>query len=456
MAASIVQSKSELLYKKIPFASKPQTAKILHDLENLYIEAVISGDRAGVRSSLKGMIRCKHLLGSDASTYEEEYRLYKESDKKMKKYEPKKSKKAEDILQLPTKRSSSPILQKITQNSDEIIFEFNKNIKYKDILFFELNSKSQHKDIYDIKAILAKGINKNLKISGLDRVALSQNNKEKIRVVFQDSSSIKSSAYIKDKKLIIHIAEVKKSRVVAKKQKKVIKKYKKSYKKIKRYSKSIVIDAGHGGKDSGAVGYNKYKEKDIILAISLKLRKILQARGFKVYMTRDRDIFIDLKDRTHFANLKKADLFISIHANATDKRNHKGLETYYLSPARSARAKRAAAKENKSSLINMSRVSKNTLLSFLNREKILQSNKLAIEIHSSVLKKLQKKYSGVKDDGVRPAPFWVLVGAQMPAILFEAGYLTNPTEAKRLKNPFYQKEIAIGIADGIEGYFFRN
>lgn len=452
----MIESKSQLLYKKIPFATKPQTAKILHNLENMYIEAVISGDRAGIKSSLRGMIRCKHLLNSDASTYEKEYRLYQESDKKMKKHIPKDDVAVKDVLQLPTKKSSIATLNSIKISSDEIVLKFNKNIKYKDILFFELNSKSQHKDIYDIRAKLAKGAKKSIKISGIDRVQISQNNEQKVRLVFQDSKSIKSSAYIKDSRLIIHISEVKKSHVASQKPKKVIKKYKKTYKKIKRYSKAIVIDAGHGGKDSGAVGYNKYKEKDIILSISLKLRKILQARGFRVYMTRDRDKFIDLKDRTHFANLKKADLFISIHANALAKRNHKGLETYYLSPAKSARAKRAAAKENKASLINMSRVSKNTLLNFLNREKILQSNKLALDIHSSVLKKLQKKYTGVKDDGVRPAPFWVLVGAQMPAILLETGYLTNPTEAKRLKNPFYQKQIAIGVADGIESYFFRN
>jgi len=425
-------------------------------LENLYIEAVISGDRKGIRSSLKGMIRCKHLLSSDASTYEKEYRLYVESDKKMKKYIEKPTPKVEDVLQLPTKVSSIPTIKSINISLDEIVFKFNRNIKYKDILFFELNSKSQHKDIYDIKAKLAKGSKKKITISGIDRVEVSQNSEKKVRLVFQDRNSIKTSAYIKANRLIVHIAEVKKTKVAIKKPKRVIKTYRKTYKKIKKHSKAIVIDAGHGGKDSGAVGYNKYKEKDVILSISLKLKKILQLRGFKVYMTRDRDRFIDLKDRTHFANLKKADLFISIHANALAKRNHKGLETYYLSPAKSAKAKRAAAKENKASLINMSKISKNTLLSFLNREKIFQSHKLALEIHSSVLNRLQKKYRGVEDDAVRPAPFWVLVGAQMPAILLETGYLTNPMEAKRLKNPFYQKQIALGVADGVESYFFRN
>jgi len=101
-------------------------------------------------------------------------------------------------------------------------------------------------------------------------------------------------------------------------------------------------------------------------------------------------------------------------------------------------------------------LSKNTLLNFLNREKIIQSNKLAIDIQANILKSLRAKYKDIKDGGVRPAPFWELVGAGMPAVLVEVGYITNPTEAQRLFNPFYQNRIAKGLADGVESYFLKN
>jgi N-acetylmuramoyl-L-alanine amidase len=284
-------------------------------------------------------------------------------------------------------------------------------------------------------------------------------------LVLEDSKNIKSSAFVKDNKLIIHIANLKSNtisskKIVTKRRFKIKELFNnRSYKKIQKYSKSIVIDPGHGGKDSGAVGYNRLQEKKAVLSIALKLKKILTKRGYRVYMTRSRDKFIDLKDRTHFANVKKADLFISIHANAIEGRKKftlKGIETFYLSPARSQRAKKVAEKENRASLINMDILSKNTLLNFLNREKIIQSNKLAIDIQANILKSLREKYNDIKDGGVRPAPFWVLVGAGMPAVLVEVGYITNPTEAKRLFNPFYQNRIAKGFADGIESYFLKN
>jgi N-acetylmuramoyl-L-alanine amidase len=427
------------LYKKIPYATKSATSQILHNLENLYIESVIKGDREGTKATLKGMIRCRHLLGRDASTYEEEYTLLVKSDKVLKRHIEKKDSKK--VVQ-----DKKIILTNISVKDSEIVLIFNKEINDRDVIFFELNSKSQQKDIYDIKATFDNSVDNSIDIKGLDRSVISQNSKDKIRLVLQDSSKVESSAYIKGKKLIIDI----------KKEKRFFVKNKSRYQKVKRYTKTIVIDPGHGGKDSGAIGCCKYKEKDIVLGISKRVKKILKSRGFRVYMTRDKNIFIDLKDRTHFANIKNADLFISIHANSITNKKHNGIETYYLSPAKSERAKRAAEKENRASLINMDKISKNTLLSFLNRQKIIQSNKLALDIHGGVLESLKRKYRGVNDSGVKPAPFWVLVGAQMPAILLETGYLTNHKEAKRLKNGHYQSLIAKGIANGIESYFLRN
>jgi N-acetylmuramoyl-L-alanine amidase len=462
-----LSQKALSFYKKIPFVSKTQTVEIMHSLEKVYIEAVIGSDREALKYALKGLIRCKHLLGIDASTYEKEYASYHFVEKK---YRPKTVKKEktkipeEKPLEHFLKDKKTDIYVKdIKVYKDEIKIVFNKNINFTDVLFFELNFNKKYKDIYDIKAILPKSIEKDINIQGLNRVELSQNSKQKIRLVLEDRKNIKSSAFVKDNKLVIHIANLKqkdtKEQIVKNKIKVKELFNNKSYKKIKKYSKSIVIDPGHGGKDSGAVGYNRYQEKRSVLSIALKLRNILKKRGYRVYMTRSSDRFIDLKDRTHFANIKKADLFISIHANAVEGRKRltqKGIETFYLSPARSARAKRVAAKENRASMINMDILSKNTLLNFVNREKIIQSNKLAIDIQANILKNLRAKYHDIKDGGVRPAPFWVLVGAGMPSVLVEVGYITNPIEAQRLFNPFYQNRIAKGLADGIESYFLKN
>ncbi len=231
-----------------------------------------------------------------------------------------------------------------------------------------------------------------------------------------------------------------------------------SFMGFKRYT--VVIDPGHGGKDTGAIGYHRLREKDAVLAIGKALRDILKKRGFRVYMTRQTNIFIPLKRRTRYANRKQADFFVSIHANAAPKRGsfttHKGVETYFLSPARSGRAKRIAAIENRAEIKNIDQYTKNAYLSVLNREKIIESNKLAIDIQKQVLAALRSRYKGVVDGGVREGPFWVLVGAQMPAVLIETGYITNPTEAKRLFNRNYQRKMAEGIANGIESYIYHN
>lgn len=226
-----------------------------------------------------------------------------------------------------------------------------------------------------------------------------------------------------------------------------------------RSKKVIVIDPGHGGKDSGAVG-NGYMEKDIVLQISLELFEQLRAMGYTVYMTRSNDTFIELKDRTKFANDKSADLFLSIHANAIPKgadiNAAYGIETYFLSPGRSERAMRVAALENQEDMSEMGAYGKLSFLNVLNSEKIIASNKLAIDIQKGVLSNLRKQFPNVKDNGVREAPFWVLVGAQMPAILLETGYISNPEESSRIADSKYQKWMVDGMLDGVKHYFANN
>jgi N-acetylmuramoyl-L-alanine amidase len=223
----------------------------------------------------------------------------------------------------------------------------------------------------------------------------------------------------------------------------------------KRYT--IIVDPGHGGHDSGAQDpTRRYWEKRAVLAIALKLRKHLRKMGFDVIMTRSSDRFIKLHRRTRYANLKHGDVFVSIHANAVGSRSRAskvhGIETYYLSPARSARARRVAAKENSIAFKKYYKNSMNTFLKTLTRSKIILSNKLAIDVQRGMLARLREIYKGVVDGGVRPAPFWVLVGAEMPAVLVETGYITHPWEKKRLYNPSYQDRLARGIAEGIARY----
>ena len=226
----------------------------------------------------------------------------------------------------------------------------------------------------------------------------------------------------------------------------------------RRYT--VIVDPGHGGHDSGAQDpTHRYWEKRAVLAIALKLRKHLRKMGFRVVMTRSNDRFIKLHRRTRYANIKHGDIFVSVHANAVGNLRRAaqvhGIETYFLSPARSARARRVAAKENSIAFKKYYQSSMNTFLKTLTRSKIVLSNKLALDVQSGMLRRLRERYRGVVDGGVRPAPFWVLVGAEMPAVLVETGYITHPWEKKRLYDPAYQDRLAQGIAEGIARYLIN-
>lgn len=226
-----------------------------------------------------------------------------------------------------------------------------------------------------------------------------------------------------------------------------------------RSKKIIVIDPGHGGKDSGAVG-NGYMEKDIVLQIGTQLADKLRSQGYTVYMTRSNDTFIELKDRTKYANDKEADLFISVHANSIPKTSDplgaQGLETYFLSPTRSERSMRVAALENSEDMGEMGQYGKLSFLSFLNKEKIIASNKLGIDLQKGILGNLRKQFPNVHDNGVKEAPFWVLVGAQMPAVLVEVGYISHPDESARIADEKYQRWMVDGLVDGVSHYFINN
>ncbi|GAA7056084.1 N-acetylmuramoyl-L-alanine amidase [Helicobacter pylori] len=232
-----------------------------------------------------------------------------------------------------------------------------------------------------------------------------------------------------------------------------------SIKTKRKKHKKIVLDAGHGGKDCGAMSTNLVCEKDIVLEVVKFLHKELKKRGYSVLLTRDKDIYIDLVARTELANKKSADLFISVHANSIPKRstsNAHGIETYFLSTARSERARKVAEQENKDNVNLMDYFSKSLLLNSLNTQRLIVSNKLAIDVQYGMLQSVRKNYPDVVDGGVREGPFWVLAGALMPSILIEIGYNSHAIESKRIQSKPYQKILAKGIADGIDSFFSKN
>jgi N-acetylmuramoyl-L-alanine amidase len=214
----------------------------------------------------------------------------------------------------------------------------------------------------------------------------------------------------------------------------------------------IVIDPGHGGKDPGCNLRGDIKEKNIVLSIArLLAKKIKEKIGCEVVLTRNKDIFISLEQRTAIANMKKADLFVSLHINAHKNRNIWGLETYFLNMATDERAVMVAARENATSEKNISDL-QTILNDLMLNTKIHESSRLAHEVQKGMVSRIKKSYKKAKSLGVKQAPFYVLIGAQMPAILVETGFLTNPTEKKRLMSKKYQENVAEGICSGIRAY----
>ena len=391
--------------------------------------------------------------------------------------------------------------------------KFSRPLDGGDVKKTDLNQKGSYKSIYEFKGIWSGGKPQRIKNYLVDEIRISQFDANTVRVVFIDKfkhnlklrvqnqsvifskataqNSDSLSAKTPESKSKENLKESQKAQIESKQNEKIQPKNQQSKaeqaaksaqndqkiapkakpeeetpvplaktastkKIISAKGKVIVLDAGHGGDDPGAVN-GHLKEKNIVLSIAQKAGKELQGRGYKVYYTRSKDKFINLRDRTKYANDKAADLFISIHANAAPNKaktaSMRGIETFFLSPARSERSKNAAALENKSDVDEMNYFSKQTFLNFLNREKIIASNKLAIDVQREVLAQAKTVIPKTADGGVREAPFWVLVGALMPAVLVEVGYITHPSEGELINNSKYQDAIAKGLADGVDVYF---
>lgn len=216
--------------------------------------------------------------------------------------------------------------------------------------------------------------------------------------------------------------------------------------------KKVVIDPGHGGKDRGGAGATGLKEKELTLKLARMLAdKIHKKLGLEVVLTRDTDVFLTLEERTAKANTEAADLFISIHGNAHKSASVHGIETYVLNIATDKEAMRVAARENATTTRNMSDLQM-ILSDLMLNSKIAESMRLGSSVHRSMVKTAKKKYKDVKDLGVKQAPFYVLIGANMPSILVEVGFMTNKTEEKRLKSKKYLENLTDGIVDGIKNY----
>ena len=385
--------------------------------------------------------------------------------------------------------SSIAVLQKATLKKGELRLQFNKAYNKRNIKVQTL--KHPDRKIFDIpNAKLAnKNIAKNLRSSHCRSIRISQYKSSVVRIVLEVDKPFSCEAYrpmfsymsyhiplpkykSKGRSSYTKHASVTKKKTVKKPVTKRKKKPKKEVHVVAKKtseepyilpvltggskSQRIVIDAGHGGHDSGAVGGSK-KEKDLVLQIAKRLQKQLKRRGYTVYMTRQSDRFLKLPQRTKIADKKDAKVFVSIHANSVPKKKRnkiQGVETFFLQNTRDAKSQRIAARENKAVLKGAgSTLSKKVIVdSVLNGPKIVQSNKLAIDVQRRIMTNLHSRYKGVRDGGVRHAPFWVLVGASRPSILVEVGYISHPSERKRLFTANYQELIAKGIAEGIETY----
>jgi N-acetylmuramoyl-L-alanine amidase len=215
----------------------------------------------------------------------------------------------------------------------------------------------------------------------------------------------------------------------------------------------IVIDAGHGGHDTGTIGPTGLMEKDLCLDVALRLGKIIQQRlpGADVIYTRSDDTFIPLEERTNIANEAKADLFISIHANSSHDHLARGIETYYLNLKGTPEAMEVAARENAVSQEGIHNL-EDLVKKIARSEKIDESKEFAEDIQNSLAQRIQKTAKPVKNRGVRKAPFVVLIGADMPSILTEISFLSNPADEQLLKKPEHRQRMAEGLYQGVASY----
>ncbi len=431
-------------------SNKSDQFRAYNDYKNLYLRALMDEDDKLRLNALNGIVTSGRKLHIDVSQY----------SKELSKIKPKTSHKTSKSKSNPKSKSKKKIkiksshkLKSVRWKNDKLVLRFDKKLRSNQINYFTLydSKKRKYKYVFDIHASMLTKSQK-LRKDNIGKIRLAQFNPSTLRLVIENSTKLSVRFKTDNSQLQVNIKNISGNKTLPAKYKVV------SPKRLDR-NKTIVIDAGHGGKDPGAVGYKRYREKIVVFQIAQELRNILKSRGFKVYMTRSGDKFVKLSKRTKYANRKNADIFVSIHANAVSKKHAKkvhGIECYFLSKSRSSRAKKVAAIENSADLSDMDFYGKESFLNTINSHNIVAANKLAIDLQRGMLATLNKSYKNVKDGGVREGPFWVLVGAQMPSVLVEVGFISHPTEARRLVDSKYQKRLALGLANGVERYFLNN
>ena len=217
-------------------------------------------------------------------------------------------------------------------------------------------------------------------------------------------------------------------------------------------ARTVVIDPGHGGHDPGCLGLAGQKEKDVVLDISLKLKKLLADAGLNPVLTRETDVYIPVESRNILANNRNADLFVSVHANASFNRQRAGVETYFLNLSPDSTVIEVAARENATSKATLSQFKDIMEKIIIKNTKAPESRDLAQKIQKNLVQYLSKTYGGIKDLGAKGGPFWVLIGSRVPSVLVEVSHLSNSAEEARLKGEEYRQRIAEGIARGILAY----
>jgi N-acetylmuramoyl-L-alanine amidase len=364
--------------------------------------------------------------------------------------------------------SKPQVLQKVTIHQNDLELVFDSDYDKKAIKYFALDNPPRK--VFDIpNTILAKGLNRYIKNDKCKAIRVSQYKKDTVRLVIETAKPYHTRTYRPLLNSNIYCIPLPKYKSKSKPKTSTTKLHQKRVKRAKKvikdsyilpsskYTKDlIVIDPGHGGHDSGAIGGGKM-EKTLVLQIAKKVESELKKLGYRVYLTRRSDRFLKLSQRTKVADRKDAKVFVSIHANSVPRKARNkayGIETYFLQKTRDAKSQRIAARENAAVLKGAkSKLSKKVIIdSVLNGPKIVESNKLAIDVQRHMIYYLRQHYKGVKDGGVRPAPFYVLVGASRPSVLVEVGYISHYKERKRLFSPTYQRYLAKGIAKGIDRY----
>jgi len=450
LGAASVKAELDTAKKNLYSSSKSNIFKAYDTYKKHYLKSIMSGDQKIQERCLNGIVIAGKKLHIDVSNYQtklddiEATSTATTVSKKSKKIQKKASKTQKKSK---VKIRSQRAFRDFSWDGGTLELNFDFVLKSKDINYFKLRAegKKGYRYIFDIRAVMFK--KPKIRHKELTRVSLSQYNREKLRLVIESQHPLNLHFRRIDQTLEIDLGV---SGVVAPKA------TDNSDKQQKR-SRLIIIDPGHGGKDGGAVGYSKKLEKDIVLAISKRLAKILKKEGYRVKMTRESNVYRSLKWRTKFTRKHNPDLFISIHANAVPKKNARkaqGIEIYYLDPKKgSKRSSSLERKENAADYRAMDQRFGKLFSATQSRAKVLASNFLAIDLGRNVVGKLRYEKYKIKDAKVAGGNFWVLVGATSASALVEVGFVSHPQEEKRLVSAKYQQTFAEGLADGIEQYF---